>query len=477
MNYEKAKEHALASIHTNPDSSLRAGGHAVNYLIVGYSDYLEKNYRSAMDYYALAKKECLDHGEACELPLLYAKIAKVHNAMGNEKLAEEHIHKAILISDSCDIELYTLLSKYALFDIYKENKEYERALELILEINDLGGKREREKQAQKISELQVQYETKLMQIENETLKQINRKNEEILAKQKRGLIISVIAIAVLLVLALMLIRISIQRKKAEQNLVILNAELEQKISERTAHLKEAINKIQGNSVILAFQNQQLVDFCNIISHNLRSPLVNMSMLVGYIEKSKDEAEQKEIIEKLKPVISNLNETFDELLESLQVRQDLEIESEKIILEDSLKRALDGFEAEIDESQAVIETNFDDVPVVHYPPKYLSSIFHNLISNALKYRSPDRKPIIKLETQKSSGSITLSVKDNGLGIDLKKHKDDIFKIRKVFHEHPDAKGFGLYITKTQIETMGGRIWVESTPDEGSTFFVEFKNENI
>lgn len=75
-----------------------------------------------------------------------------------------------------------------------------------------------------------------------------------------------------------------------------------------------------------------------------------------------------------------------------------------------------------------------------------------------------------------GSIILSIQDNGLGIDLDKHGNDMFKIRKVFHHHPDAKGFGLYITKTQVETMGGKIWVESEPGIGSTFYVEFKNAN-
>ena len=72
-------------------------------------------------------------------------------------------------------------------------------------------------------------------------------------------------------------------------------------------------------------------------------------------------------------------------------------------------------------------------------------------------------------------ILLTVKDNGLGLDLKKHQSNLFKIRKVFHRHPDAKGFGLYITKAQVEAMKGRIWVESVPDVGSTFFVEFNNQ--
>ena len=74
------------------------------------------------------------------------------------------------------------------------------------------------------------------------------------------------------------------------------------------------------------------------------------------------------------------------------------------------------------------------------------------------------------------SIIFSVSDNGLGINLARHKDNIFKIGKVFSNHPDAKGFGLFMTKTQIEAMGDEIWVESAPDKGAAFFIKFKKHN-
>jgi PAS domain S-box-containing protein len=227
---------------------------------------------------------------------------------------------------------------------------------------------------------------------------------------------------------------------------------------------------------LSSQNKQLVDFCNIVSHNLRAPLVNMSMLVKYIEENEDPDEQRVMISMLNPVIENLNTTFNELVESIQIKNDLEIESENILLEDCLKRTIEGLEMEILKSEAVIEANFEVAPSVFFPHKYLYSIFHNLVSNALKYQSPDRKPIIKLKTKKINENIIFSVKDNGLGIDMVKNKHNFFKIGKVFHRHPNAKGFGLYMTKTQVDAMGGRIWVESIPNEGSTFFIEFKNQN-
>ncbi|RZM29858.1 MAG: PAS domain S-box protein [Pedobacter sp.] len=223
---------------------------------------------------------------------------------------------------------------------------------------------------------------------------------------------------------------------------------------------------------LSAQNTQLLDFCNIVSHNLRGPLINMSMLVEFIEESTDPEEQKLLVSKLSPVIDSLNTTFNELVESIQIKQDLEIQSEKIKLKECMQRTLDGLEMEIARVKAVITVDFDDVTVIRYPPKYLGSIFHNLISNALKYHSPKRQLSIAIKAERINDRIILSVKDNGLGIDLIKHHENVFKIGKVFHKHPNAKGLGLYMTKAQVDAMGGTIWVESMPDEGATFYVVF-----
>jgi PAS domain S-box-containing protein len=225
---------------------------------------------------------------------------------------------------------------------------------------------------------------------------------------------------------------------------------------------------------LSKQNTQLMDFCSIVSHNLRAPLVNMSMLVDFIEASEDPAEQKLLISKLRPVIENLHTTFNELVESIQIKQDLEVKKEKVCLHDCIKRTASGLETEINKLGARIETDFSEVSVIQYPPAYMNSIIHNLISNSLKYHFPGRPPLIRVRTRRTEDKIVLSVQDNGLGIDLVKHRDNFFKIGKVFHRHPNAKGFGLYMTKTQVEAMGGRIWVESVPDEGSVFYIEIEN---
>lgn len=239
--------------------------------------------------------------------------------------------------------------------------------------------------------------------------------------------------------------------------------------------KKVEEELVKYSSALEYQNQQLIDFCYIVSHNLRGPIVNISMLVDYIDQAKDDIKKAEALANIKPVISQLMEVFDELVESIQVQQDTEIISEELDLEKYTEKVLIGFKTQIDKYKARVELNFSEANQVRFPPKYLDSILTNLISNALKYRSPDRKPQIEISSKKQNGDVVLMVSDNGLGIDLKMHKDKIFKIRKTFHEHPDAKGFGLFMVKTQVEAMGGKIWVESEPDKGSTFFVQFKNQ--
>lgn len=240
--------------------------------------------------------------------------------------------------------------------------------------------------------------------------------------------------------------------------------------------KKAEEELIKYSTVLEAKNRQLVDFCSIVSHNLRAPLLNISMLVDYIDESDDEEERQIMQSKIKPVATHLLEVFDELVESIQVQQDVDIEVDKIYLKSCLDKVLTGFETQIKEYEADVMLD-DEAPIIYFPQKYLESIVSNLVSNALKYKSPERKPTIKIKSQKVEKTILLSVCDNGLGIDLDLHRNNLFKIRKIFHRHPDARGFGLFMIKTQIESMGGKIWVESKLNAGSTFYVEFNNQKL
>jgi PAS domain S-box-containing protein len=228
---------------------------------------------------------------------------------------------------------------------------------------------------------------------------------------------------------------------------------------------------------LSYQNLQLSDFCNIISHNLRAPLVSMTMLTEFIHTAEDQEEQKLLVSKLDPVLNSLNETFDELVNSLQVQQDTKIPLEKIDVHESIQRVMNGLDFDILHNNVKFEFDIESAPIIEFPVKYMNSILQNLISNSIKYRSLERDPHIKIKTERIENEIEFSITDNGLGIDVERYKDQIFKIGKIFHRHPNAKGYGLFMTKTQVEAMGGKIEIESKINEGTTFKITFIDQNI
>ncbi|NKI25601.1 PAS domain S-box protein [Arenibacter sp. 6A1] len=239
--------------------------------------------------------------------------------------------------------------------------------------------------------------------------------------------------------------------------------------------KQQEEKLQQYSTILEYQNTQLTDFCNIVSHNLRGPMINIAMLVDYIEESEDIAIQKEAQSKIKPVVNHLLELIDELVTSVQIKHDTKIKAAPIKLRDCLNEVLLEYETQLTTYNIDLITNIKEDDIVIFPHKYMISVLCNLLSNAIKYRSKERQAIIEISFTKTKDKSIIAVRDNGMGIDLNRYNDKIFKISKTFHKNPDGKGFGLYMIKNQIEAMEGKIWVESEVDKGSSFFVELSNQ--
>jgi len=247
------------------------------------------------------------------------------------------------------------------------------------------------------------------------------------------------------------------RKKIENNL--LNAKKE---------LEFLADKLTN-------QNGQLLSFAHIISHNLRAPVSNLNLLVNFYKESTSQEDKDELWGNFETVIGHLNTTLDELLETLKIQEDTAKHREDLSFEKTFNAIKETLIGQIIETKAVIKTDFSKAPDIFYPKIYLESIMLNLISNAIKYKSPDRVPELIITSNNIDGEITLTVKDNGLGIDMARHSKNLFGLRKTFHRHAEAKGVGLFLTKTQVETMGGEITAESTVNEGTTFKVIFNKK--
>jgi light-regulated signal transduction histidine kinase (bacteriophytochrome) len=135
---------------------------------------------------------------------------------------------------------------------------------------------------------------------------------------------------------------------------------------------------------------------------------------------------------------------------------------------------ENLEPDIKATNATINSDFRQVSSIRTVKKYLDSILFHLINNAIKYRHPDRAPVIVVKTERNDSEISIIVSDNGLGIDMHQFGGKIFSMYRRFHTHVEGKGIGLYLVKTQVEAIGGRIEVESVVEVGSTFKVYLKD---
>jgi PAS domain S-box-containing protein len=219
---------------------------------------------------------------------------------------------------------------------------------------------------------------------------------------------------------------------------------------------------------------KLQNFSYIISHNLRSPVSNIMGLITLYDDTQDITEKEEFMQMLKVSADRLSQTIHDLTEAIKISQNIELLLENLYFEDILTHIKESIGVYLMETDTKIEIDFSNCPTIVYHKVYLESILLNLITNAIKYRHPLRKPIIQLKTSITDNNLILACIDNGLGIDLEKHGHKIFGLHKTFHNNQDARGVGLFITKNQIEALGGSIQVESNVNKGTKFIINFNN---
>ena len=274
-----------------------------------------------------------------------------------------------------------------------------------------------------------------------------------------------------------------QRKKYEQELlkskknanelsnklIAVNKELRS----RTALISKQKLQLEEFNQHLENKNRQLSSFAHIASHNLRAPVSNLMVLKDFYKENTDLKDKAMLFSKVETVIDRLNETLNELIESLKIQGNKGITNDAVIFDTVFAKTLAILDIQILDSKAVVTANFCEAPTIEYPKLYMESILLNLLSNSIRYRAPDRIAQIHFRTEITNNEIVLIATDNGLGIDLKKYGHKLFGLNNTFHRHPDSKGVGLFMTRTQIEAVGGSVTVESEVDRGATFKIILK----
>ncbi len=220
-------------------------------------------------------------------------------------------------------------------------------------------------------------------------------------------------------------------------------------------------------------HEELEQFAYVATHDLRAPIVNLGSLIkifetlGFVNK-----ENEELFGKLKQAVMGIHETLHDLIGIVALRKTIDQSIKKNYFQDILSAVIESIEEQVKLADAEIQTNFDAAKSIQYIPGHVKSVLLNLLTNAIKYRSPSRKLSIQIKTGVEEEYIFLTVKDNGKGIKKSKHHN-VFKLFKRFDESVEGKGIGLFAIKSQIESNGGMVSFESNYDEGSTFKILFK----
>lgn len=242
--------------------------------------------------------------------------------------------------------------------------------------------------------------------------------------------------------------------------------------------KKAQFALDKSMKLMEDQNDRLFNFAHIVSHNLRTHGNNLKMLLEIHEmEDLDKVQRDGALNQIKGLSESFSKTVKELekIAEIQTKQDLELKS--INLKEAIEEAKQTVVAEIKKHNVLFENLVEEDVQVVANPAYLQSIVLNLVSNALKYRHPDRNATIELNTKTIGEYVVLAVKDNGIGMDSSKVEKKIFGLHNTFHDNEDARGVGLFITKTQIQSMEGDIYFESKLGEGTTFFVELRKSQV
>lgn len=244
------------------------------------------------------------------------------------------------------------------------------------------------------------------------------------------------------------------------------------ISERKEHEDALSNSFN----LITDQNIKLKNFAHIVTHNLKSHSGNIESLLNFYDEAYSGIERQELIKNLKSVSSSLSRTISNLNQIVSIQSNKFDVLESLNVKKYINNAISLFEVEINKSSATIRNNVDINLNICTNPAYLESIFQNLLSNAIKYKHPDRNPIIEFNSETSDGLIHIKITDNGLGINMKKHSQEVFNLYRTFHNNENSEGVGLYLIKNQIESFGGTIGIDSKVNEGTTFTISLPKKN-
>jgi len=235
--------------------------------------------------------------------------------------------------------------------------------------------------------------------------------------------------------------------------------------------KRTQQRLEQQNATLTLTNQDLDNFVYTASHDLKQPINNMAGIFAELTRTAyfRDPEAVKLIGMFERALQQIYDTIHNLSELVQVQKlRLSVPAEAVDLTQLAQEITTSIGEQIAAAHAVVTLDFAALPVVEFVRPNLQSVLYNLLSNALKYAAPGRQPQIQLRSAVEDGHPVIIVQDNGLGIDLERYGRQLFNIFRRFHSHVDGSGMGLYLVNRIVQSHGGRVEVQSTVGEGTTF---------
>ena len=276
-----------------------------------------------------------------------------------------------------------------------------------------------------------------------------------------------------------------------QELQAANQQLRDSLAELTAARREVHQKntqlevanaeIQARNQLLSSTNQQLArtnadldNFVYAASHDLRQPVNNLRGLFAEIQHAATfpNPQDAQLMHFMDKSLHALTTTITDLATVVEENRIPTAQlAEPVALQDLATDVLATLHPQAVATHADIRFDFAELPEVPYVRSNLRTILLNLVANALKYRHPDRAPQVRLRTRQLAGQAVLEVQDNGLGLNLDQHRQELFQLFRRFHpQAAEGTGVGLFLVNRLVQAAGGHIEVESEDGQGTMFRV-------
>ncbi|WP_299113825.1 PAS domain-containing sensor histidine kinase [uncultured Winogradskyella sp.] len=243
--------------------------------------------------------------------------------------------------------------------------------------------------------------------------------------------------------------------------------------------KKTENQLKKNLQLITNQNKRLHNFTHIVSHNLKTHIGNLKNLLEFYDDADNNEERIELINHLKTISGSLTKTIVDLddIISIKSKSNTTQLNEHVNLFECTSNIIESLRIESSNTHVKLYNALKPKDALFTNKAYLESILYNLISNGIKYADHIKTSKVVISSIHTNETIKIVVTDNGIGIDTRKFKDQLFEMYQTFHgtDRKDSRGIGLYITRTQVEALGGTIKVNSILNEGTTFTLTFKKE--